>query len=81
MIFNDIKLPQAPGTPAPDGWGGKVTSLEGLSTLNPDHLILMSDSDSNVLEGSSIWEGVAAVKSGRVYRMTMRPSPHGASCP
>lgn len=72
MIFNDIKLPQAPGTPAPDGWGGKVTSLEGLSTLNPDHLILMSDSDSNVLEGSSIWEGVAAVKSGRVYRMTTR---------
>lgn len=26
---------------------------------DPDHLILMSDSESNVLEGSSIWEGVA----------------------
>lgn len=72
MIFNDIKLPQAPGTLAPDGWGGKVSSLEGLSTLNPDHLILMIDSDSNVLEGSSIWEGLAAVKSGHVYRMTSR---------
>ncbi|EHQ61611.1 hypothetical protein PDENDC454_14422 [Paenibacillus dendritiformis C454] len=59
MKFNDIKLPQAPGTPAPDGWGGKVTSLEGVSTLNPDYLILMSESESesNVLEGSSIWEG------------------------
>ncbi|WP_220084751.1 hypothetical protein [Paenibacillus dendritiformis] len=83
MKFNDIKLPQAPGTPAPDGWGGKVTSLEGLSPLNPDHLILMSDSESNVLEGSSIWDGVAVVKSGRIYQMTtrMRPYPHGASCP
>ncbi|WMT43052.1 hypothetical protein RE628_12710 [Paenibacillus sp. D2_2] len=47
--------------PEPDAWGGKVTSLEGLSTLNPDHLILMADSSDNVLEKSSIWNSLKAV--------------------
>ena len=72
MIFNDIKLPKAPGTPDPDGWGGKVTSLEGLSSLNPDHLILLFESESNVLEDSKLWAGLKAVQSGNVYRMTSR---------
>ncbi|MBN3526729.1 ABC transporter substrate-binding protein [Paenibacillus apiarius] len=72
MIFNDIKLPKAPGRPEPDGWGGKVTSLEGLSSLNPDHLILLFESENNVLEDSKLWEGLKAVKSGNVYRMTSR---------
>ncbi|MCY9513160.1 ABC transporter substrate-binding protein [Paenibacillus apiarius] len=72
MIFNDIKLPKAPGRPEPDGWGGKVTSLEGLSSLNPDHLILLFESENNVLEDSKLWEGLKAVQSGNVYRMTSR---------
>lgn len=74
MIFNDIKLPKAPGRPEPDGWGGKVTSLEGLSSLNPDHLILLFESENNVLEDSKLWEGLKAVQSGNVYRMTSRQS-------
>lgn len=72
MIFRDMQLPQAPGTPEPDPWGGKVTSLEGLSNLNPDHLILMADSDNNVLQESKLWSGLKAVKTGRVYRMTSK---------
>ncbi|WP_256872337.1 ABC transporter substrate-binding protein [Paenibacillus sp. 79R4] len=72
MIYNDLRLPPAPGLPEPDAWGGKVTSLEGLSTLNPDHLILMADSSDNVLEKSSIWNSLKAVQAGKVYRMTSR---------
>ncbi|RAV23430.1 ABC transporter substrate-binding protein [Paenibacillus contaminans] len=72
MIFNDLKLAKAPGTPEPDAWGGKVTSLEGLSTLDPDHLVLLADNDKNVLEQSNIWSGLKAVKNGNVYRMTSR---------
>ncbi|MEC0225800.1 ABC transporter substrate-binding protein [Paenibacillus alba] len=72
MIFQDLKLPKAPGTPAPDPWGGKVTNLEGLSTLDPDHLILLVNNDNNVLEQSKIWSSLKAVKAGNVYRMTSR---------
>ncbi|NQX70662.1 ABC transporter substrate-binding protein [Paenibacillus alba] len=72
MIFQDLKLPKAPGTPDPDPWGGKVTNLEGLSTLNPDHLILLVNSDNNVLEQSKIWSSLKAVKAENVYRMTSK---------
>ncbi|AZS18260.1 hypothetical protein EI981_12060 [Paenibacillus lutimineralis] len=72
MIYNDLQLPQALGLPEPDAWGGKGTSLEGLSTLNPDHLILMADSSDNVLEKSSIWNSLKAVQAGKIYRMTSR---------
>ncbi|MDF2659083.1 MAG: transporter substrate-binding protein [Paenibacillus sp.] len=72
LVYSDLKLPKAPGIPDPDPWGGKVTSLEGLSTLNPDHLVLLTDSSENVLEKSSIWNGLKAVKADNVYRMTSR---------
>ncbi|WP_174887609.1 hypothetical protein [Cohnella herbarum] len=54
MIFNDLKLPIAAGTP------------------DPDHLILLVDSDDNVLEKSGIWSNLKAMKAGNVYRMTSR---------
>ncbi|RXZ80776.1 ABC transporter substrate-binding protein [Paenibacillaceae bacterium] len=72
IVFHDLKLPQAPGTPSPDGWGGKVTSLEALSSFDADHIILMADSEQNVLEESNIWKGLKAVKENHIYRMTTR---------
>jgi len=72
IVFQDMKLPQAPGGPEPDRWGGKVTNLEALLTLNPDHLILMADSSQNVLEQSQLFSGLKAFKSGKVYRMTSK---------
>ncbi|GAA3404344.1 ABC transporter substrate-binding protein [Paenibacillus hodogayensis] len=70
MVFGDLKLPKAPGTPEPDKWGGKVTSLEGLSELDPDHIVLMADSEQNVLQQSKVWSGLKAVKAGNVYKLT-----------
>lgn len=72
MIFNDLGLLIAPGTPEPDLWGGKVTSLEALSTFNPEHIILLSDNDRNVLDQSKVWSSLKAVKSKNIYRMTSR---------
>lgn len=72
LIFNDLRLPQTPGTPEPDAWGGKVTSLEELSTFNPDHVILLSENDQNILELSKMWSNLKAAKSGNIYRMTSR---------
>lgn len=56
MVFHDMKLPKAPGTPEPDGWGGKVSNVEGLFSLNPDHIILVADGNKHVLEESNLWK-------------------------
>ncbi|ERM18590.1 hypothetical protein P615_16235 [Brevibacillus laterosporus PE36] len=37
-ISNKLKK-KAPGTPDPDKWGGKVTNVEGLFKMKPDHII------------------------------------------
>lgn len=72
LIFNDLGLPQTPGTPEPDAWGGKVTSLENLFNFDPDHVILLADNDQNILEQSKVWSNLKAAKSGNIYRMTSR---------
>jgi iron complex transport system substrate-binding protein len=72
LILNYLGLPQTPGTPEPDAWGGKVTSLEELSTFDPDHVILLSDNEQNILEQSKLWSNLKAAKSGNIYRMTSR---------
>lgn len=72
MIYTDLKLPKAAGIPDPDPWGGKETSLEGLSTLDPDHIVLLADSEQNVLEDTAIWSNMRANKNGKVYRVTTK---------
>ncbi len=72
MLFNDLSLPKAPNTPEPDAWGGKVTSLEGLSEINPDHIILLTDGENESLQASEIWNRLHAVANGKVYQMTSR---------
>jgi iron complex transport system substrate-binding protein len=72
ILFNDLGMQAAPGTPEPDAWGGKVTSLEALSSFEPDHIILMADSEDNVLKDINIWSSTKAVKAGHVYGMTTR---------
>lgn len=72
IVFEDLGLTKDPGTPEPDPWGGKVTSLEGLATLDPDHIVLMADSTDNVLETSELWANMRANQEGHVYRFTTR---------
>jgi iron complex transport system substrate-binding protein len=81
LIFHDLGLLPTPGTPEPELWGGKVTSLKALSSLNPDHVILLVDNNQNVLEHSNIWSSIQAVKSGKVYRMTSRQNYNKAFLP
>ncbi len=69
ILFNDMKLNRVPGTPEGE-WGASI-SLEGLTTIDPDHIILLySDTELQELEASSIWKNMTAVKRGQVYRIT-----------
>ncbi|OAB34843.1 ABC transporter substrate-binding protein [Paenibacillus macquariensis subsp. defensor] len=70
MIFNDMLLPKAEGTPEPDAWGEKVTSVEALASFDPDHIILMVDSTQSIVDDNNVWASMKAVKNNHVYRMT-----------
>ena len=70
MVFNDLQLPKAEGTPEPDPWGGKVTSVEALASFQPDHIILMADNGPTILDDNNVWDSMNAVKNKQIYRIT-----------
>lgn len=70
IIYDEMKLPKVAGLPEPDPWGGKVTSVEALDSIDPDHIILMANEGENVLDNNKVWESLKAVKAGHVYEMT-----------
>lgn len=68
ILFNDVNLPRAPGTPQ-DVWGLSI-SLEGITTIDPDHIILLySEGIVDELEKSAVWGGLKAVKNGHIYKI------------
>ncbi len=69
MVYQDMGLKQAEGIPEPEPWGGLETSLEALTSIDPDHLIFLENSE-NKMEDSQVWSSISAVKTGNVYKIT-----------
>lgn len=69
LIYQDLGLRRTDGIPKPEHWGGLEISLEALSSINPDHLILMENTE-NKMSDSKIWSNLKAVQNGKVYKIT-----------
>ena len=69
LIYSDLGLKRAEGIPAPEHWGGIEISLEALSALHPQHLLLMENSE-NKLSDSKVWKSLEAVQKGNVYKIS-----------
>ncbi|RXZ81072.1 ABC transporter substrate-binding protein [Paenibacillaceae bacterium] len=69
LIYKDFGFKRTEGIPEPDHWGGREMSLEGLSTINPDHLLIMENSE-NKMSDSKVWGNLKAVQQDNVYRIT-----------
>jgi len=68
ILFNDVKLPRAQGTPS--GVWGLSIQLEGITAIDPDHIVLLySDNVVKELEQSAVWNSLKAVKNGHVYKI------------
>lgn len=72
------------GLRAPEGYPDKweVLSLEALSQMNPDHLVILdgaSTYDENIaaLAQSDIWKGLKAVKAGNVHFLDVAAATNG----
>ncbi|WP_372638008.1 ABC transporter substrate-binding protein [Cohnella sp.] len=69
IVYRDMGLKPAEGIPEPEPWGGLETSLEALTSVDPDHLIFLENSE-NKMEDSPVWSSISAVKKGNVYKIT-----------
>ncbi len=69
LIYEDLDLERTEGIPSPETWGGIEINLESLSFLNPDHIILMENSE-NKIDESTVWSTLTAVQKGNVYKIT-----------
>jgi iron complex transport system substrate-binding protein len=74
LLFERLGLRADPAMPrvmSPGGWD--VFSLERLSTIRPDHIFMVVDTDSEAycayVRSTPIWQRLPAVKNGRVHRV------------
>ncbi|MBU3215510.1 ABC transporter substrate-binding protein [Clostridium estertheticum] len=72
MLLSDMKLPQPANMPKQKGISLPVVTMEGLSSIDADHIVVIAtDVDKKDLLSSSVWKSMRAVKAGNV---TMLPS-------
>ncbi|GGI43698.1 ferrichrome ABC transporter substrate-binding protein [Paenibacillus marchantiophytorum] len=69
LVYKDLGIKKATGIPEPEAWGGIQIALEGLSTINPDHLIFMENSE-NKMSDSQVWTNMKAVQKKNIYKIT-----------
>ncbi|MBP1989391.1 ABC transporter substrate-binding protein [Paenibacillus eucommiae] len=69
LIYQDLGLKRTPGIPEPESWGGLEITLESLASIDPDHLILMENSE-NTMNDSKVWSNLKAVRNGNIYKIT-----------
>ncbi|SFE25130.1 iron complex transport system substrate-binding protein [Paenibacillus algorifonticola] len=69
LIYKDLGFKRTEGIPDPEDWGGKEISLEGLSTINPDNMLIMENAE-NKMANSNVWNNITAVQKGNIYKIT-----------
>jgi len=69
LIYKDFGFKRTSGIPEPEAWGGREMNLEALSSINPDHLLLMENSE-NKMSDSQVWNNLKSVQQGNVYKIT-----------
>ena len=74
VLKDDMKLPQPANMPAQDSITLPTVTMEGLSEIDADHIIVIAtESDKADLEASSVWSQIRAVKEGNVTILDASP--------
>lgn len=74
MIYSDMKLDKPVNLPKQDGISLPVVTLEGLSQIDADHLIVIAtEADKKNLETNSVWKNIRAVKEGNITYLDSTP--------
>ena len=74
VLKEDMKLPQPANMPEQDSITLPTVTMEGLSEIDADHIIVIAtESDKADLEASSVWSEIRAVKEGNVTILDASP--------
>ncbi|MBX4260516.1 ABC transporter substrate-binding protein [Clostridium estertheticum] len=74
MLLADMKLPQPKNMPKQEGISLPVVTMEGLSSIDADHIVVIAtDVDKKDLLSSSVWKSIRAVKAGNVTLLPSSP--------
>lgn len=74
ILLKDMKLAQPTNMPKQEGISLPVVTMEGLSSIDADHIIVIAtDVDKKELENSSVWKSMRAVKAGNVTMLGSSP--------
>ncbi|KGJ50209.1 ferrichrome ABC transporter substrate-binding protein [Clostridium sp. NCR] len=74
IVNDDMKLARPKDMPKQDGITLPTVSMEGLTEIDADHIIVIAtDSDKKDLENSSVWSQIRAVKDGNVTILDASP--------
>lgn len=74
ILKDDMGLPQPSKMPKQDSITLPTVTLEGLTEIDADHIIVLgTESDKANLESSSVWKEMRAVKDGNVTMLDVSP--------
>ncbi|MBN1052445.1 ferrichrome ABC transporter substrate-binding protein [Clostridium botulinum] len=74
VLKDDMALPQPDNMPEQDGITLPIVSMEGLTEINADHIILIAtESDKADLEKNTVWKEMRAFKEGNVTLLDASP--------
>ncbi len=74
VLKDDMGLPQPDNMPEQDGITLPIVSMEGLTEINADHIILIvTESDKTDLEKNTVWKEMRAFKEGNVTILDASP--------
>lgn len=74
ILKDDMGLPQPSKMPKQDSITLPTVTLEGLTEIDADHIIVLGTaSDKDNLESNSVWKEIRAVKNGNVTMLDVSP--------
>ncbi|EOU1755923.1 TPA: iron-hydroxamate ABC transporter substrate-binding protein [Clostridium perfringens] len=74
ILKSDMSLPQPSKMPEQDSITLPTVTLEGLTEIDADHIIVLgTESDKTNLESNSVWNEMRAVKNGKVTILDVSP--------
>jgi iron complex transport system substrate-binding protein len=74
ILYNDMKLDKPANMPIQDGISLPVVTMEGLSQIDADHImVIATEADKKELEKSSVWGNMRAVKEGNITMLESSP--------
>lgn len=75
ILYDDLGLAKPENLPEQDGVSLPVVTIEGLSKIDADHIIVVAtDEDKKNLESNAVWQSMGAVQEGNVTFLNSSPT-------